>query len=217
MDFIFRKAGLDDIDFLIDTIIEAEKSGTETLSYSKIFNVTESEARDFLRNALEEEVDGCELSISSFLLAETNGEIAGAISVWLEGSEGLPSTVLKGNILSFIIPKDSLIHAFSLSKTLSELHIDNESGTLQLGLVYVSENFRGQKLAKKMIEEILHRYHEQGSAVEKIQVQVFGNNISAIKAYAKVGFQPVFTKESSNSIILNYLPSTEKILMERKL
>ena len=53
-DFIFRKACLDDIPFLTETIIQAEKSGTEILSYKEIFGLQELEIRNIIKDILSE-------------------------------------------------------------------------------------------------------------------------------------------------------------------
>ena len=47
-DFIFRHANINDVSFLVDTIIEAEKSGTDILSYTTIFGLSEKEARKYI-------------------------------------------------------------------------------------------------------------------------------------------------------------------------
>ena len=79
-DFILRPATIYDAPFLAETIIEAEKSGTDKLSYSTIFGLTEDEVHKYLIDILEEEIDGCELSISSFTIAESKGKVAAALS-----------------------------------------------------------------------------------------------------------------------------------------
>ncbi len=93
VNFIFRQATIKDVPFLVDTIIAAEKSGTDIFTYSTIFGLTEEEARKYIAAMFLEEIDGCELSISSFLLAESNGHIAAAIGAWIEGNEGISSNV----------------------------------------------------------------------------------------------------------------------------
>ena len=77
--FIFRNATINDVPFLVDTIIEAEKSGTDILTYSTVFGLSEDETRKYMADMLLEEVDGCELSISSFLVAENEGQVVAAV------------------------------------------------------------------------------------------------------------------------------------------
>ena len=63
-----RKATLNDVDFLVDTIVAAEKSGTDNFGLAKLFELSEDEMRSYIKAMLEEEVDGCEFSVSSFYL-----------------------------------------------------------------------------------------------------------------------------------------------------
>jgi ribosomal protein S18 acetylase RimI-like enzyme len=215
--FIFRNATVEDVPFLVDTIIEAEKSGTDRLSYSTVFGLTEAETRGYLADMLLEEVDGCELSISSFLIAEQKGTIAAAVAGWIEGIEGIPSSVLKGNLLNHILPRDSVKKAMILNPVLGELHIENISNTAQLGLVYVSKEFRGMNLVNLLIDELILYLQKAKSDLSVMYVQVFANNIPAIRAYEKANFKVELTKKSSSKEILKYLPSDQKILMKKEL
>ena len=212
---IFRNATINDVPFLVDTIIEAEKSGTEILTYCTIFGLTEDEARKYIAEMLSEEIDGCELSISSFLLAEKNGQIAASVGAWIEGIEGIPSAILKGNLLNYTLPKKCIEHALALNTFVRELHIEYITNTIQIGLVYVAAAFRGQNLVSILIDEQVTRLRINHPDISEIYVQVFGNNIPAIKAYEKAKFIKQLVKESSNKEINKYMPSETKILMKR--
>lgn len=216
-EFVIRKAARDDVPFLVDTIIEAEKSGTDKLSYSTVFGLSEMESRTYIAEMLLEEVDGCELSISSFLIAEKNGCIAAASAAWIEGIDGIPSTVLKGNLLNSVLPKKCFEKALAMNLILRDLHIEYIAGTIQLGLVYVKSDFRGLNLVSMLIDEHVSQLQKQAPTLDAMYVQVFGNNLPAIKAYEKVDFEVVMSKESSNEEILRYLPSNKKIVMKKKL
>jgi ribosomal protein S18 acetylase RimI-like enzyme len=214
----YRTATLDDIDFLVDTIIEAEKSGTNILTYSTIFGISEQETRVCLREMLAQEVHGCELSISSFYVAETeNKSIAGAVAAWIEGANGTPSAVLKGNLLNYVLPKDALKRALPLNNMVREMHIEYKPNTIQIGLVYISPSHRGESLASLLIDDQINNMLKNEGNIEEAFVQVFGNNHSAIHAYEKVNFRKVSVKESSIGNILEYMPSNTKILMRREL
>jgi ribosomal protein S18 acetylase RimI-like enzyme len=216
-DFQFRKATTKDIAFLVETIIEAEKCGTDKLSYSTIFGLSEDDARKYIADMLLEEIDGCELSISSFLVAEKNGQIVAATAAWIEGIEGIPSIVLKGNLLNSTLPKECFEKASMITHIIRDLHIDYISDTIQLGLVYVSKDFRGYNLVSLLIEEQKLLLHKVRPKITKMYVQVFGNNLPAIKAYEKANFKVLIIKESVNKEIFHYLPSNKKLLMGKEL
>ena len=216
-DFIFRQATIRNVPFLVDTIIEAEKSGTEILTYSTIFGLTEVEARKYIADMFLEEIDGCELSISSFLIAERNNQIAAAVGAWIEGIEGLPSNVLKGNLLNYTLPKECIERAIKLNALLSESHIEYIPNTIQIGVVYVAPGFRGMNLVGLLIDKQISRLTNNQPEFEEAYVQVFGNNLPAIKAYEKANFKVQLIKESTDKKISDYLPSDIKLLMKREI
>ena len=213
----FREATVKDIPFLVETIIEAEKSGTDIFTYTTVFGLDEAEARKYITAMLGEEVDGCELSVSSFLLAEKDGNVAAAIAAWVEGEDGIPSTVLKGNLLNYTLPKENIEKAMAVNPLLRDLHIEYKTDTLQLGLVYVSAGFRGQDLVRLLIEEKIRRAKEKAPAISEMLVQVFGDNAPAIRAYEKAGFHTILAKESDNPDVPAYLPSPRKVLMRKEI
>lgn len=212
-----RNAMVSDIPFLVETIIEAEKSGTDKLSYSTVFELTQKESEKYIADMLNEDIDGCELSISSFLIAEKEGQVAAAIAAWIEAEEEIPSTVLKGNLLNYVLPKWNIERGTALNPLFRDLHIEYVSGTLQLGLVYVASAFRGQKLVSLLINEKIRQVRNSRPDITEMHVQVFGNNLPAIKAYAKEGFKTVIRKKSFDASVTKYLPSDEKILMVKEL
>ncbi|MCU4173881.1 GNAT family N-acetyltransferase [Carboxylicivirga sp. N1Y90] len=218
MDYInIRHATEADIPFLVKTIIEAEKSGTEVLSYSSIFGVTEAETEDYLTQVLEEEIDGCELSVSSFMVAESDNQIVAALSAWVEGSEGLASSKLKGNLLSFVLPPQAIQKAAKVSGLLNQVHIDYIDGTVQKGAGYVIESFRKKGLLGRLTEEIFAYYKEKNPEIKIAHTQVFECNIPALKANQKIGFEVVDSVECEDLTVLKYLPSNKKLLLKRQL
>lgn len=216
-EFRYRPATAEDIPFLVDTIIEAEKSGTSILTYTTIFGLEESEAKVYIAKMLEEEVDGCELSVSGFILAEIENNIVGAVGAWIEGSEGISSTALKGNLLQYVLPNQCLVKASSLNKIVSDLHIDYIDNTIQIGLVYVAPAARGKGLVSALIDRKIIELRQSSPEIKIAYVQVFGNNIPAIKAYEKAGFKIIHTKEASQKETINYMPHTSKILMQKNI
>ena len=214
---VFRNATKSDIPFLVDTTIEAEKSGTDILTYSTIFGLSEENTRKYMANMFAEEVDGCELSISSFLLAVVDDNVAAAVAAWIEGIEGIPSTVLKGNLLNYTLPKAALEKAMSLNSIVRELHIEYINNTIQIGLVYVAKSFRGQNLVALLIDKQIENLLKINTKPSAVYVQVFGNNLKAIRAYQKANFRKVLVKESTNINTLKYMPANRKILMKREL
>lgn len=57
---VIRVATIHDIEFIIETIIEADKSGSNVISACNILNVNEQEYRNILKNILNDNIEGQE-------------------------------------------------------------------------------------------------------------------------------------------------------------
>jgi hypothetical protein len=216
-EYVIRDAAISDVPFLVETIIEAEKSGTDILSYSTVFGITEVESSRYIADMLLEEVDGCELSISSFIVAEYNGKIAAALSAWIEGKDGIPSAILKGNLLNATLPIKCIERAMGLNELLGEMHIEYLPDTIQIGAGYVANEFRGNNLLGLLSKEIINRRLKIKPNIKNVWAQIFSCNTPSIRTYEKANFAVVMIKESSNEEILRYLPSNKKVLMKKEL
>ena len=217
MEINIRKANSDDFSFLAETIIEAEKSGTNVFSYSTIFGLTEVEARNYIIEMLEEETDGCEFSLSSFFVAETDGEIIGAACGWVEAANGISSSLLKGNLLRFTIPRQNFEKAIQFGSLISEIHLEIKPGTIHIGLAYVAENGRGKGIVPMLFDTIIDTLKTKHPEVSEAGLQVFDSNSRAIRAYEKYGFSVSDRKISENGELEKYLPSKAKLQMTKKI
>ena len=103
------------------------------------------------------------------------------------------------------------------SPILKDVHIEHLNNSIQLGLVYVKKKYRGMGLVSLLIDRHTGFLKQKRKEITEVYVQVFSNNLAAIKAYEKAGFSIVKSKKSSNKIILKLLPFNEKTLMLRKL
>lgn len=213
--FIIRDATENDIPFLVDVIIEAEKSGTDKLSYCTIFGLSEDDTRKYIADMLLEEIDDCELSVSSFLLAEKDNVIIAGVGAWIEGFEGVSSNILKRNLLNYTLPKTCFENAIQASQIVRNLYIEEKVNTIQIGMVYVSPLYRGNNLSNLLIEEQINRFLKIKPNITELEVQVFGNNVPAINAYKKAKFKIVRESFSDLEDALLYFPDKKKILMNR--
>lgn len=214
---LFRNANFNDVPFLVETIIEAEKAGTDKLSYSTIFGLTEEETKKYIAEMLLEEVDGCELSISSYLIAVKNKHNIAAVSAWIEGQEGVPSAILKGNLLNYFLPQKCIERAMQLNPIIRDLHIDYMPNTFQIGAGYVSKENRGNNLLGVLISEKIKLLSQIRPNIKVVFDHIFGCNKPAIRTDEKLNFKVMMVKESSREEIIQYLPSNKKLLLKKEL
>ena len=214
---IIRRATAKDLDFLVEAVICAEKSGTDVLSYSTIFGLEESEVRRVLSVMIAENEGYCELSIDSFLVAEIDGEQAGAIAGWIEGADDIPSAIVKANLLFTFMPESVLINLRQVAPLLDEVHIPRIVGALQLESIYTVEKFRGQKIAGQIIEKHIEIAKQKNPDLNVAQIILSDVNESALNAYKNADFKLTLHKKSKNPFICKILPSSGNYCMEKSI
>ena len=108
-EYLIRKAIPGNIPLVADVIIASEKWRSENLSFTTLFNVPENEVNALIISMLEEEIDGCELTLSSYYGNEYKKEPVSGSSPWIEGFGGcMPSKILKSNLISYTFGKESI-------------------------------------------------------------------------------------------------------------
>lgn len=212
-----RQATLNDIDFLVDTIVAAEKSGTDNFGLAKLFELSEGEMRIYIRAMLEEEIDGCEFSVSSFLVAEHQGKVISAFAGWVEGrnEDELPSAILKSNLVGYCLPTENVMKSQSKSEIVTPLQIEREEGTYQLEYSFTTPDYQGNGIIGAIIDAHIQQAVSLG--VKKMQVHVFENNPAAIRTYEKKGFNVTGRYESTHLLTSEYFPFNVELLMEKQL
>ncbi len=215
--YIIRKATIKDVDFLADVIIGAEKSLTDNLGLANFFDLTEAKVKEYLITILEEEVDGCDFSISSFFIAWYGDKPVGALGGWVEGYyDGMSSNILKSNLISFVFPKENVIRAQLKMEMIQEmLHIERPRGTYQLEYIYVDNEHRGKRITQQLMDVHLAYAKELDPKVNKAQLSCFENNESIIKAHERNGYHKMRRYVCENIEILNYLPYNVKVMLEK--
>lgn len=216
LEYDIRHADIKDIDLIVESIIAAERSGSDVLSYTSIFGLNESETECYIRMMLEEEIDGCELSLSSYLIAEKNNKQVAVMGAWVEGKEGVSSATIKGNLLSYTLPKGAILKAKEISPIISEMSIEYIPNSLCIGIVYVKEEYRGRNLVSILLNEHIRIALTNNKGLE-VCIQVFGNNTAAIKSYIKLGFKEYEVVNSDNEEVNFFLPSNIKILLKKNI
>jgi ribosomal protein S18 acetylase RimI-like enzyme len=216
-EYSIRKATINDVDFLAEVIIGAEKSLTNNLGIANFFELSEEKVKELIIAMLEEEVDGCDFSISSFFIAFYGEKPVGALGGWVEGYyDGMSSNLLKSNLISFIFPHENVVKAQEKMEIIKEmLHIERPMGTYQLEYVYVDSDHRGKRITQQLMDVHLAYAKQLDPNVTKAQLSCFENNESIIRAHERNGYQRIKRYVCENEKILDYLPFNVKVLLEK--
>lgn len=217
MNATIRPARSSDIPFLVESALAAEKSGGEHAPIARLFGLDEHTVRGLITAMFEEEIDGCEFGLSSFLVVDNGVGPEATVAGWIEGvnEDDMPSQLLRANLIGFTFPAEAMEHLRANGPAVSALAIPRQRGALQIEYVHVAPTARGKGYAKSLIQQHLEAAIQQ--RVELAQVQVFAHNVTAIALYTKLGFQHTGTFVTDHPNAPNLLPHTEKWLMERVL
>ena len=180
-----RKARIEDIPFLSKIIALSEFTGHEMYSYCSLFEKTSEELVDILTVVLNNEFEGHGLTYKNFYVAEIDNKLAGAMSFYLEGSNGDSNHLMTGALMQ-VINRKELITSFGKLKDFREIDIPKAQGSYQLDSVAVLEEYRGKGVFGALIK---HLEQEVNQDNRKMEVQVWKNNLKAIQAYEKYGFK----------------------------
>lgn len=206
-----------DIDFITDAVFAAVKSGSDTLSYSTIFEKDENELKPLFKEMLLEDVEGQELWLSGFLVArDENGNPAATCCAWIEGEEG-PSAMLTAQVLAYGLGSEVFKKATEKNAVVESLRVDREEGVLQFEHVYTAPQYRGKGLAAKVIAEQIKEHRQRTPSLQKAQIILFKTNANALQAYNKMGFVTANETHSAHPDVLRYFPSNTRVLMELNL
>ena len=208
-----RQAGIDDVDFIIEAIIESEKSSSNMISSCNIFALEENEFKEIIRDLLMQDMEGYDYSLSGFLVSELNGEYVGASGSWLEGIDGTPSGLVKATVLFPYLDRAKIKEINKNTQIIKGLTLPRETGTLQLEHGYVREKFRRQGVFTKMIRHNIYRNLSKYSYT-KAQVILFKENYKSYNANLKVGYEVVEERKVEAPEILKFFPYSSKVLME---
>lgn len=217
-EYLIRKATVKDIPFLAQVVISAEKGNSDLLNYSTLFNLSENEVYDLIVQMFEHGVDGCEFSVSSYLVAEYNKEPVAAFGAWVEKLDGQrTSNIIKSNLIGFTFKKESLEFLATKSHIMKNIIPEREPYSLQLECLFVQENHRGQGLANRLTQKLEDINISEHPDLRKIQVQLYANNEQAISVYRKNGFSIAKSYKSDKDEIFDYLPFNEILIMEKNI
>ncbi len=205
---IIRKAVAEDRDFIIKSIIEADKSNSGTSSYLGLFDMTEPELYNLFGKIFDEELEACEFGHSGFAVVVDNGEVAASLTSWIEGSTGMPSWQIKSTALFCTLPKANFESLQQKLEKFSSINISRTIGALQIETAFVENNHRGKGYFVKLLNYHIDTAKESGLEFDRIEMITYNSNKIAENIYAKEGFIKVDSTVSEYLDILHYYPGT---------
>jgi hypothetical protein len=216
-EYIIREAKESDIPFLADVVIWAERGVSDKCVYSTMFNISEEEARAKIRDIFEEEVDGCEFSLSSFLITEYNNEPVGALGGWIECFEGaMPSSILKSNLINYTFNKKSIDYLIAKMHIVKDIIAKRDPLSLQIEYLYFVRNHRGKGQVGELVTEHEKKAKLKYPDLKKSQIQIFKNNYPSIRAAESLGYRLAKTYTAESDEILKFLACKEKNIYEKE-
>jgi len=210
---ILRQATENDLEFVIEGIIESEKSGGNIIGTCKIFGISEDEYKNILREILHENVGDYEYSLSGFLIVENKDEYIGISGSWIEQLGGISSGIMKSSIFADYLSKDNYDKLEHNIKLIESISIHREPFAFQLEHIYLRNNFRRLGLFSFLIKENIKRNLSR-YPFTKVQTILFRGNAASYYAHLKFGFNISELKITHDNDIFKYFPYNSKVLME---
>ena len=210
---VIRQADERDIDFLTESIIESEKSGTDVVSSCRIFGLTEDKFKEIIGKALLEDIPDYDYFLSGFFIAETEGQYVGSIGSWIENADET-SGIIKTSILLPYLDKEKIKEISLNSCLVKGLTVNREPGALQLEYDYTRKEFRRQGVFSKLLIEAVVRNKTAHSGVKKVQVALFKENFKSLNAHIKLGFDIIEERHAGDPEIFKFFPYDTKLLLE---
>lgn len=211
-----RKAEEKDVEFLIDTIIEAEKSGTNKIVSCSLFLLTEEKLRNILKEILLKDVEDYEYSLSGFLIAEYNKKVIGALGSWIEELNEVPSSLIKANILIPYLDNKNLNIIKNRLRKLNHFGIKREKGAIQLEYGYVIPEFRRRGVFTKLIKENIKKHFNGNINPHKVETVLQKENYKSFNCYQKLKFDVTFETRIEDEELKQIFPYETKIQLTAK-
>ncbi len=188
---IIHKATLEDIPTLVRSIWISEHTGNELYSYPMLFDLSEEAFTEKFTSILKTETEGHNLTYRNFWVCKVNGEPAGALSFFLEGSNGSSSHIATGVLMEHF-SREELSKAFQKLARFKSIQLPKGHNVYQTDSGSVFPGFRGQDIFGKMLRAA--SAEASPDSPPPIEIQAWAGNIGGIKTFEKAGLTIKQTK-----------------------
>ncbi len=187
-DLVFRKATPADLPFLITAVKAAEKLGTASCTYQKIFLLSVAEVDALLKQALSIESGGYQLALSTFFVYARDGVPIACCSSWVEAADGVSSGFKLAAVLTDLLGFEKWLDAKDAIKAFAAATPQRTAGALQMETFYVEQSCRGRGLTERIINSVICCFDPVVTSAKIAEITMFERNSDALRAYQKAGF-----------------------------
>ncbi|MFM7309376.1 MAG: GNAT family N-acetyltransferase [Flavobacteriales bacterium] len=212
---VIRRATDSDAPFIAHAIWEADRSGTDKSSYATLFQLSHSGCIEVFQSLLDMELEDCEFSIAACCIVEVDGQRAATCAGWVEGAQEIPSWQMKFSALRYILSDSSMASFHALQDKVKGILPARTSGALQLEAVYIEAQYRGLGILQRMFDHQLEWNQTQMSTSSKLELMTYDNNLRAIQAYKKLGFDITNQTKLSDPEVADIYPSDGMVMMQK--
>ncbi len=214
---IINSATVDDIDFIIEAIIESDKSSTNVISACNIFCMSEEEYRSVLKQILLEDFPNSEYSLGGFQVARVDGQKVGALCSWVENADGISNAIIKSSLLMNFIEKEKLVSTGKKLEIINGMSFERQPNCIQIEYGYVIASRRRKKIFTQLILSSLKKHVNFETGVTNVETVLFEKNINSFDAFAKLQFKVKQKKMVADLDAYNIFPYNAKVLMNIEL
>lgn len=215
----FRPATPQDVAFLAEGVRIAERipAADELTIYEAVFGFTRSELDGFLTETLRQDGGDYPLTFGTFFVLERDGDPVACCAGWVEAAHGLPSGHITAMAISRYLGSRRWRERAPFIRALAAAAPSRSPQTLQLESFYTAPAFRGQGSTRRLIEGVLGVLAVGPVAPRTAEISLLAENRQAAGAYAKSGFQAVWTTPTAEEVFRGLTGSRGFMQMRRDL
>lgn len=189
------QAAKEDINFLINAFIEAQKGGTEIVPIQKIFNIDIVELRSILSVFFNnDEIYDSEYSLNSYYLSKIEKQPIASLALWIENQNGLSSSMINSALWYDALGKEKFNLIKNNLEVINKYSLERLNNYLQCEYLYVLPKYRKTGALKFLIKNALNNFLEKNFSFGGLQTMLFKENIPSFNFFYSRGFRIVEEK-----------------------
>lgn len=201
---------------MVTAILEAERSGSDATVYERVFDLSPAEVRALVREMVEQDLEGSELSCASFWLAvDDDGSPVAGTAAWIEADDAPGSAMLRASALGHLLGRDRWQAATPRLRALGAVDIPRQPGTLQIESAYALPGLRGRGVMTDVFERAIAHCRETRADVTRCQILSVVENDASARLFLRTGFHEVRRATTEAPEVRALFPGSGRILWER--